>query len=376
VPEPLTRAGAPPAISAGPPAQPLTRGAGPQRRRSETWALLFAALVLLIGAAFGAGGYLLEQATSNWRPQIVRTQSGWRITEVRGLGFSGLALHGQRIAWQDGPSILLLDLRSGRAKLLGPGEMARATWQPAVSERYVVWFEAARAGTSSAEAWTYDVATRRRRQIATLDDVLSLPSASGTRAVWCTARDGESRIVGVDLTRDQDLVVASEYGQPVIDGALVAWARTAGGGVSAFALADVTQDRTWTVIPSGLGGAGDLTGFDLSGRTLVWGQEDAQSGSGRIVAQNVDTGAASIVAEGTRSATAPSIDGDTVAWAEQVADNAYRVMGRRLSGGSSFQIARVDGKVVTALVSGGAVAWLVDNGDRSPTWIETTRIPR
>jgi hypothetical protein len=33
----------------------------------------------------------LERATSNWRPQIVRTQTGWHITEVRMLGFNGLA---------------------------------------------------------------------------------------------------------------------------------------------------------------------------------------------------------------------------------------------------------------------------------------------
>src|SRR5665647_793258 len=258
-----------------------------------------------------------------------------------------------------------------------PGFSAPATWQPAVSERYVVWFEGAGEGASSADAWTYDVATRRRRQIATLDDVLSFPSVSAARTVWCAARDAESRIVGVDLTNDKGLVVASEYGRPVIDGALVAWARSSGGGPSSFVLADVTQGRSWTVIPSGLGGAAGLTGFDLSGRTLVWGQQDAQTAVGRIVAQNVDTGAASIVAEGARMATAPSIDGDTVVWAEQTPDAAaYRVMGRRLRGGPSFQIARVDGQVQSALVSGGIVAWLVDNGDRSPTWIETARIPR
>jgi hypothetical protein len=50
-------------------------------------------------------------------------------------------------------------------------------------------------------------------------------------------------------------------------------------------------------------------------------------------------------------------------------------MSRRLGGGSSFQIAHVDGQVQTALVSDGIVAWLVDNGDRSPSWIETARIP-
>ena len=377
MPGPLTPDGALPASPAAPPPQPLTCGDEPQRRRSEKWALLFAALVLLVGAAFGAGGFLLEQATSNWRPQIARTQSGWHITEVRQLGFSGLALCGEHIAWQDGASILLLDLASGEPKLLGPGAMARATWPPAVSARYVVWFEGTRGGASSANTWTYDTATRRRRQVATVGDVLSLPSVSGARAVWCTAQRGKMRIVGVDLTTDKDLLVASEYGQPVIDGALVAWARSTGGGPSSFVLVDVTQGRSWTVIPSGLGGAAELTGFDLSGRTLVWGQLDPRTGVGRIVAQNVDTGAASVVAESTVGATAPSVDGGAVVWAERTPDAAaYRVMGRRLGGGPSFQIARVGGKVLTALISGDTVAWLVDNGGRSPTWIETMRIPR
>ena len=369
MPEPLTPAARP--------AQPLTLGAGPRRRRSETWALLFAAVVLLAGAALGAGGFLLEQAAANWRPQIVRTQTGWRISEARRLGFRGLALCDGRIAWQDGASILLLDLRSGKAKLLGPGATARATWQPALSELYVVWFEGDRAGASSAEAWTYDVATRRRRQIATVADVLSLPSVSGTRAVWCAAQQGKTRIVGVDLSSGKDFAVAAEYGQPLIDGSLVAWARSSGGNPSSFVLADLTQGRSWTVAPGALGGAGALTGFDVSGRTLVWGQRNAQTGVGRIVTQNVDTGAASVVAEGAQMATAPSIDGDTVVWAEQTPNAAaYRVMGRRLGGGGSFQIARVGGRVETALVSGGTVAWLVDNGERGATWIETARITR
>ena len=339
--------------------------------------MLYAALVLLAGAAFGAGGFFLEQATANWRPRIVRTESGWRVSEVRQLGIGGLALCGDRIAWQDGPSILLLDLRSGGPKLLGPGATARATWAPAVSARYVVWFEAARGGASSAEVWTYDTATRRRRRVAGVDDVLSLPSAFGSRAVWCTARNGQSRIVGVDLMSGKDLAVASEYGQPVIDGSLVVWARSTGGGLSSFVVADLTQGRTWTVAPSGFGSAAELTGLDLSGRVLVWGQKVAQTGTGRIVAQSVDTGAASVVAETGAKATAPSVDGDIVVWAEPTPDGAAsRVMGRRLSGGPTFDVARVDGTVVTALVSGDTVAWLVDNGDRSPTWIETMRLPR
>jgi hypothetical protein len=383
VPEPLTPTGATPAAHLGAQpltqdSRPLTQDAQPRRQRSEAWALLFAALVILVGAGVGAGGFFVEQATANWHPHVTRTQTGWRITEVRMLGFGGLTLCNGRIAWQDGSSILLLDLRSGKAKLLGPGSEARTTWPPAISARYVVWFEGSRAGASSAGAWTYDTSTRRRRQVASVGDVLSLPSVSGTRTVWCTALNGQPRIVGVDLTNDKSLFVASEYGQPVNDGELVVWARSTGGAPSAFVLVDLTQGRSWTVAPGGAGGAGGLTGFDLSGRTLVWGRQDAQTGAGSIVAQNVDTGATSVVAESARMATAPSIDGDAVVWAQQTPDGAaYQVMGRRLSGGPAFQIARVDGRVQTALVSDGTVAWLVQNFTAGgPAWIETARLPR
>jgi hypothetical protein len=38
-----------------------------------------------------------------------------------------------------------------------------------------------------------------------------------------------ARIVGVDPTNDKGLAVASEYGRPMIDGTLVAWARSTRG---------------------------------------------------------------------------------------------------------------------------------------------------
>lgn len=113
-----------------------------------------------------------------------------------------------------------------------------------------------------------------------------------------------ARIVGVDPTNDKGRAVASEYGRPMIDGTLVAWARSTRGDPRSFVLADVTQGHSWAVIANGLGGAADLTGFDLSGRARLETAGRADGREARIVAQNVDTGAASIVAEGTQTATA------------------------------------------------------------------------
>ena len=342
---------------------------------SERRALLFALLVVLVGAAFGVGGFYLERATSYWRPDVTRTDHGWRVLQ-KSRGPDGLALAGDRLAWQDGVSILLMDLRSGRVKLLGPGPAAHATWEPAMSDEYVVWFEAASADSPSATAWTYDISTRRRTAVGSLDDVLSLPSVSGGRAAWCTAKSGRApRILSVDLDTGTSVTVASETGEPVIDGDLVVWAAHAGtsGIPGTWAVSDLAQRRRWTVVPAASAANAHLYGYDLSGRTLVWGQNSGES-SDRIVAQSVDGGAVTVVADRIALATAPSIDGTTVVWGETATDGEGRVMGRRLGNGQPFVIAVVQGAVLATVVSGDTVAWMARSGEQ--TWVETASIPR
>ena len=362
-------------------APPLDSGAGARPHPSETHALLVTALVLLAGVALGAAGFFVERSMSTWRPEVTRTAGGWLVVQAHRAPLGGLALGGDDLVWGCGPSIVLMDLRSGRLKLLGPGPAARATWDPAASERYVVWFEAEGTNGGEASAWAYDSATRRRRQIATLGDVLSLPSASGNRAAWCTTtKDGAPGIVAVDVSSGEQSPVAPEYGVPVIDGDLVTWPTSTGptGMPAAWALVDLAQDRRWSLVPAAALSNADFLGYDLSGRTLVWGETYPASGRGRVVAQNVDDGASSIVAEltgGASLAAAPSIDGDLVVWAETPAGaSGSRVLGRRLGGGRSFVMKDVDAAVLSVVVSGDTVAWLAQRAQT--TFIETAQAPR
>jgi len=384
VPGPLTGAGNTPAAppAAPPPvAPPLSSGAEAKPHPSEARALLLTALVLLAGVALGAAGFFVERGMSTWRPEVTRTANGWRVVQAHRPPLGGLALGGDDLVWGCGPSIVLMDLTSGRLKLLGPGPASRTTWDPAASQRYVVWFEAAGTSAGEASAWVYDSATRRRRQLATLGDVLSLPSASGSRAAWCTTtRGGGPGIVAVDIPSGEKISVAPEYGVPVIDGDLVTWPTRTGptGMPAAWALVDLAQDRRWAMVPAATLGNAHFLGYDLSGRTLVWGETDPASGRGRVVAQNVDDGAGSVVAEVTGGASltaAPSIDGDLVVWAEALAAaNGSRVMGRRLGGGPSFIVRDVDGRVLSTAAGGDTVAWLAQHGQT--TFIETAKAPR
>jgi len=318
---------------------------------------------------------------STWRPEVSRTANGWRVVQAHRAPLGGMVLGGDDLVWGCGPSIVLMDLRSGRLKLLGPGPASRATWDPAASQRYVVWFEAAAASAGEASAWVYDSATRRRRRLAALGDVLSLPSASGSRAAWCTTtRGGGPGIVAVDILTGEQFSVAPEYGVPVIDGDLVTWPTRTGptGLPSAWALVDLVRDRRWSMVPAATLRNAYFVGYDLSGRTLVWGETDSPSGRGRVVAQNVDDGVASVVAEvaaGASLTSAPSIDGDLVVWAETLAaGTGSRVMGRRLGGGPSFICGDVDGRVLSTAAGGETVAWLAQHGQT--TFIETAQAPR
>ena len=343
--------------------------------------MLFTALVLLIGVALGAVGFFVERGTSTWRPEVTRTGSGWRVVQTHQAPLGGLALGGDDLVWGCGPSIVLMDLNSGRLKLLGPGPASQATWDAAASQRYVVWFEAEGTSAGEASAWVYDSSTRRRRQLATLGDVLSLPSASGDRAVWCTTTPGGGPgIVAVNIPTGEQISVATEYGVPVIDGDIVTWPKRMGstGMPAAWALVDLAQGRRWSMVPAATLRNADFLGYDLSGRTLVWGETDSESGLSRVIAQNVDDGGGSIVAEvpgGASLAAAPSIDGDLVVWAETLATPpGSRVMGRRLGGGPTFLIGDVDGRVLSTAASGGTVAWLAQQGQT--TFIETAKVPR
>jgi hypothetical protein len=326
--------------------------------------------VVVAGGALGAAGHHLERAYGIRPPQTTETATGWHIAGLHGRPFSGLALHGTRLLWHNGPSIEYFDLGSGKLRLLGPGPGMRATWAPAVGSRYAVWFEAERSNSLAAQAVAYDVERGRRWTLAEIGAVYSLPAVSGGDAVWCSATElTVPRVAGAHIADGTALAIADEYGIPAIADGLVVWARSAGGP---FAAHELSSSRTWPVVVQGLGGR--MTRFALGARTLVWGQLDS-GGSGAVLSAGVDGGETRQLATGVIGLAGPAFDGTTVVWAERDAGTGgSRVMGRRLGGGDAFLIAAADGEVAEVAVSGGVVAWIA--GDGVTSWIDTAGLPR
>jgi hypothetical protein len=351
-----TPAPAPPPVST--PAAPAiaaahAAGAGSRPPRRPSWlrAAVVSLVILAAGVALGAAGYHLERTYSVQPPAIERTHAGWIITGQHGHELSGLALNGPRLIWQDGAGIEYVRLGEGAVRLLGPGPGMHATWDPAIGERYALWFEAERQGSLAVEAVAYDTQTGRRWSVADAGSVRSYPAISGDVAVWCSARQiGVPSINGVRVGSGESFEVAPGDGAPMVAGGLAVWATSWAGP---FLASEIGSGTTWPV-PGGAS-RGRITGIALAGRTLVWGQ-GSEPGTGVVAAADVDGGGTTTLATGLSGLAGPAYDGRTVVWAEKTATGA-RVMGRRL-GGAAFLIARVGGDVKEVAVSGDTIAWI------------------
>jgi hypothetical protein len=344
------------------------------RPRSPSWlrALLVSLVVVAVGFALGAVWYKLERAASIQPPVVTRTADGWRITARQQREFSGLGLSGTRLLWQNGAAIEYLDLASGRLRLLGPGPGMRTTWDPAVGDRYAVWFEAERMESLAARAVAYDTQSGRRWTFAEVGSVRSYPAVSGDVAVWCSAPAlGSPAINGARVGNGEAFEVAPGDGAPVVSGGLVVWAASWTGPLYSHELASGTSRP----LVAGLTDGG-LTGLALSGRTLVWGQSPQEPGSaaGVVATVGVDGGDTTTLASGVSGLSGPAFDGQTVVWGERT-ESGDRVVGRRLDGGPAFVIAATDGTVKEVAVSGDTVAWIAASGASGYELI-VTRLPR
>jgi hypothetical protein len=345
----------------------------PTRRPSWLRAAIWSLVILAAGAALGGAGYKYESSYLIKLPEATRTADGWRLAARSGQDLSGLGLDGSRLIWQDGASIEYMDTSDGDLILLGPGAGMSATWDPAVSDRYAVWFEAERQVSVAARLVVYDTVTGRRWTNGDVGSVRSYPALSGSLAVWCSAVTlGAPAILGSYVAGGEQLIpIADGNGAPVVSGSLVVWAQSWNGP---FVASDVPGGSRWPVSTSMTGGK--LTGLALSGRTLVWGQGSDASGSGVVAAVDVDGGAQQTVASGISGLVGPAYDGRTIVWAERVGDaptatdsahpyGGFRVMGRRLGDSGPFLVAEVADPVTEVAVSGDTVAWIQTAADSS-----------
>jgi hypothetical protein len=358
---------APPPVGAPPGPAP---GGRPPRRPTWLRAALYSLIVLLAGAALGGAGYSLERGRYVQTPTVQKTADGWSLTARGHRELSGLGLHGEHLIWQHGASVEYMDLGSSKVLLLGPGPGMRTTWDPAIGERYAVWFEAERPESVAAQAVAYDTQTGRRWNLGDIGSVNSYPAISRDLTVWSSSMDiGEPAVWGARIHGEWGFQIAPGYGAPVVSGGLVVWAK---GWTGPFVAEEVANGASWPVAAAI--GDGRLTGLALSGRELVWGQSGDSDSTGVVALADVGSGATTALAIGITGLAGPSYDGRTAVWGEKAADGG-RVMARRPGAGDAFVVSETDGSVVEVAVSGDRAAWVERAG--GGVWrIVVARLPR
>jgi hypothetical protein len=332
--------------------------------------VLAAALVVAAGAVLGVAGFAVEQTHANWHPHVARTATGWRITEP-GAGIGDPALSGDRLAWQDGPYTVLMDLDTGRSRLVGDGLNAGSVASPAISHRGLAWEEAAGGSRRRSYVYAFDFATGRRLLLGQADTAPTTPAVSGAMAYWpsaghvigCRMSGGKPRVIGAAAGSGQFLMAA---------GSLVAWSQQGSPG----APFQITLHDTVSGSTAQLRLPGETPGavFDppiLAAGTLAWLRADRSDATTSITTYDMETLTEhEVVAR--RGLVGPGFDGFTVVWA-QPSGGGDAIMALTLGATTPVTIAHVAAGVQSVLVSGDAVAWWMRTASQS--WIETTRLP-
>ena len=338
--------------------------------------MLVAALVVVVGAILGVAGFAYDQAHADWRPQLTRTATGWRVTQRWG-DINDPALAGDHLVWQDGPDTILMDADSGKTRLIGAARDTQSVMPPVISSGATSWIEFTGNARQRTLLYLYDFASQRRRLLLTTTDNLDPQAVAASTVYWLRAQGAATAVVACDAATGRRRVLASgsDLGPFLMsDGALVAWSHQDAPDASfTLTVYDLTLRTTTDVdLPGQTPGAVFDTPV-LARGTLAWLRRSGD-GLATITTYDLDTLAQRQVATG-RGLVGPGFDGATVVWA-QPADGGSGddVMGLRLAGGDPFRIARVTGSVQSVLVSGDRVAWWVRTASHS--WIETARLPR
>jgi hypothetical protein len=306
------------------------------RRRIDRRAPLVAVLTLIAGAVLGAIIFQFEQARATWRPKVTRTATGWSIRSAYGHGPQEMALAAKHIVWVDSDNVITMDLSSGKTKLLGVRAKHSRPTNPAVSDQYTAWMIGdPGAQGHNATVYVYDFGTGRRLQATgfAFDSGLAI---AGTTMVWESIVSGSTNVTeirGENLSSGAQFVLAGARGNtlrwwlsPTIAGDLVGW--TAKSVDPQIDISDLSTQEMWTIVPFKATAGIRFVRWTLSGRTVVWMQTAAFSGS-TIIAENLNTRVRRVVATlPVGTAPAFAIDGDLVVWVQAVAGRPTELVDR------------------------------------------------
>jgi hypothetical protein len=340
------------------------------------WPLLWALLVLVAGVVLGTVVFAAEQYYFVWEPDVTSLPGdGRRVAGSAGQRPTAPVLVGDRLAWSQGGYTCLMELPSGDTKVIGAASGGTDLWPPALDAHSVTWLESDKNGVDPADLWVYDIG-RGRRVVYQIGVGAAGPVVAGDLIAWPdVSGSGVQMIAALDLATERRSVIATgdEISAPVIAGEdSVGWLVQPGAGrAPSFVVRDL-RTMTDTTVPLAANGSGlTVTDIHMGGRTLLWA---LQSSTGtRVMAFDLDTHATNVVAQGA-VVQSPATDGTVVIWAARDgSSDACVVMMRSLKGGQASIAARPQIWPSSLAVSGGRLAWVINDG--TWTYLDVVKLP-
>jgi len=347
-------------------------------------ALALALLVPIVGAALGVAAFAREDAHQTWRPEVARTATGWRIVQAGGRPPWNPVVGGENLVWTWGGDTILMDLATGRTRLLGIAGRATAVMPASASERFIVWVEGISPIALTGARTTYVYDTRSGRRYALPADVRPVysPILVGDVAIWIDRQDGAGEIRSYDLaTGHRAELAAGDISYPLLaDSPIVAWyaAPFDSRDPPPLRVKDTATGVVTTVVPPPHD-PGDQSAYagwvDVSDGVLLGLGTDRKHRGNTVMVHDLTTGANRVLGT-ARADTLPAIDAGLVVWvaATGAAPGTSLLTGRRLDGGPAFEIARAKGLVARVSLSGETAAWLTLGS--TGAWMETAKAPR
>ena len=144
------------------------------------------------------------------------------------LGINEPALAGDHLAWQAGPYTIVMDLSSGKTKLVGAAArrpVAHAAGR--VADAPCCGWSTPATPRQQTLVYAYDFSSRRRQRLLETERRLDMPALAGATAYWLRGqRRGATAVVACDIASGRRRVLATGNGLGpflLADGSLVVW---------------------------------------------------------------------------------------------------------------------------------------------------------
>lgn len=292
--------------------------------RHSAASFLVALATLLIGAAGGLVAFEVHSRASLLRWTATSTDQGLRINCPTGTSPSQIAISGDRLVFAAEPYLILVDLKSGRARCIDT--IGEGSYYPGVSVSgdRVGWSVDPREENSETRivraAFVLDLRSGRRMKLPGTSAPGVAPFLSGENIAWVReTNDGKGQELmygNLQTCRFSSIESGQQLGQPTIDGHDVAWSKIdyLAGRAQIF-VHDVTDGREWTCRPPM--NAGKLTSdCAYSRRFAVWVQ-GAKASPQMVTLLLQKPSSEPLRVTQSRMITGLAISGDSVFWAER-----------------------------------------------------------